>query len=233
MTSVVILQPNYVPWIGYFDLMSRADVWVWYDDVQYTKNDWRNRNVVLVSGRPRWLTIPVRSRHRFGQRVCDVEIAYATGWPRKHLRTVEQAYADRPYVRGALEVLSESFDRHHRLLADLTIELNEAISSRLGLGTSFVRSSALHDTGGERQERLIHICTLLGADTYLSGPAARAYIDLSHFTRHGIRVLYMTYDYPSGPLRPEGYNVSILDTLARLGDAGTRDQLGRSHLVGA
>jgi len=233
MTTVVILQPNYVPWIGYFDLMSRADVWVWYDDVQYTKNDWRNRNVVLVSGQPRWLTIPVRSRHLFGQPVCDVEINYATEWPRKHLRTVEQAYADQPHVRGATEVLSRSLDRHHRLLADLTIELSEAIASRLELGTSFVRSSTLHGIQDERQERLIQICGRLGADTYLSGPAARSYIEPNRFTRRGIRVMYMTYDYPSGPVRPEGHNVSILDTLARLGDAGTRDQLGRSQVVGA
>lgn len=231
MTTVVILQPNYVPWIGYFDLMSRADMWVWYDDVQYTKNDWRNRNVILAGGEPRWLTIPVRSRHRFPQPICEVEIDRATAWPRKHVLTVAQAYADQPHVSEALEVLSGSLARDDRLLADLTIGLNEAIASRLGLGASFVRSSKL-DIGGDRQERLIEICAHFGADAYLSGPAARAYIDPSGFERRGIRLGYMTYEYP-GTVHPGGHSVSILDTVARSGYAETRALLGRTPVVAA
>jgi hypothetical protein len=228
MTTVVIEQPNYIPWIGYFDLIRLSDVWVWYDDVQYTKGDWRNRNCVALDGEPEWLTVPVLNKGRFTQTIREVEIDWDQPWPRKHLGTLKRCYARASSYGEVARLLESAFARRPRFLADLTIELCESICALLGLAPRFVRSSALQPAGG-RQERLLDICRQLGATTYLSGPAARAYIDERLFADAGIALRYMVYDYPPYERGPHPFvpKLSVLDALAWLGPLGTAAFLSR------
>src|SRR5437588_7818829 len=95
--TVGIVQPSYIPWAGFFDLIRQSDVWVWYDDVQYTKRDWRNRNRIAGGTNVEWLTIPVKTKGRFAQRICDVEIDYLQPWARRHLETLRRWYAAAPF----------------------------------------------------------------------------------------------------------------------------------------
>jgi hypothetical protein len=217
--SVVIEQPNYIPWLGYFDLVRQASIMVWYDDVQYTKRDWRNRNRVAGAAAPEWLTIPVKTRGHFDQRICEVEIDDTQPWVRRHLGTLRRCYGGAPYYDVVQDIVVARLGAGYRLLSDLTIAVNEAICEVLGLRPLFVRSSQLPRKTLDRQERLIEICRQLAATTYLSGPAARAYIEPQRFAKADLDLRYVVYDYPpyprgEGPFLPK---LSVIDALAWLG----------------
>lgn len=220
---VVVEQPNYIPWIGYFDLIAQSDVWVWYDDVQYTKRDWRNRNLVAGEGEPVWLTIPVRTRGRYEQKILEVEIDRERPWEHKHLETLRHCYRDAPAFDEVFALVRKSLEAGHERLADLTIELNEELCRFLGLRTRFLRSSGM-GVQGDRQERLLEICRRLGAGVYLSGPAAQSYLTPEPFHREGLELRYIVYDYPPYERggRPFIPRLSILDPLFWLGPEGTR-----------
>src|SRR5438105_3264794 len=231
--TVVIEQPNYVPWIGYFDLIGQSDVWVWYDDVQYTKRDWRNRNRIAADA-AEWLTIPVITRGRFTQRICDVEIDDAQHWRRHHLESIRRCYARAPFFQPMFDVIEDALSASDRRLADLTIRLNESICALLGLQPLFKRSSQIPGPIGGREERLIRICRAVEGSVYLSGPAARAYIDPRAFAAADIELRYIIYDYPPYARGSRTFvpNLSILDVLAWLGPHGTATYLeacGRSE----
>lgn len=221
--TIVIEQPSYVPWIGYFDLMRMADVWVWYDDVQYTKRDWRNRNRVAGGGAPSWLTVPVLTKGRFHQRICDVEIDDSRPWIAQHLQTLRHCYAHAPFFHDVFAVVAGALQAGYRRLSDLTIAMNESLSRLLGLSPVFLRSSDLPSIEGKRVDRLLSICRAVGGAVYLSGPSARAYIDPLAFEREGLELRYIRYDYPpydrgAHPFVPR---LSIVDALAWLGGAAT------------
>lgn len=220
---VVVEQPNYIPWIGYFDLIAQADVWVWYDDVQYTKRDWRNRNLVAGEGEPVWLTVPVRTRGRYEQKILEVEIDRERPWEHKHLETLRHCYRDAPAFEAVFAIVRKALEAGHERLADLTIELNEELCRFLGLGTRFLRSSGMA-VQGDRQERLLEICRRLGAGVYLSGPAAQSYLTPEMFRRAGVELRYIVYNYPPYERggRPFIPRLSILDPLFWLGPEGTR-----------
>jgi hypothetical protein len=232
--TVVIEQPNYLPWIGYFDLIRQADVWIWYDDVQYTKRDWRNRNRIAAAGRAEWLTIPVKTKGRFAQRICDVELDLTQPWMRRHLESIRRCYARAPFFEPMFSIVEEAFAAGDEHLADLTIRLNQSICAEIGLSPTFLRSSELPHTQSDREERLRDLCRIVGGNVYLSGPAAREYIDPRAFAAAGIELRYIVYDYPpySRGLQSFVPNLSIIDALAWLGARGTADYLathGRSE----
>ena len=220
---VVVEQPNYIPWIGYFDLIAQSDVWVWYDDVQYTKRDWRNRNRVAGEGEPVWLTIPVRTRGRYEQKILEVEIDRERPWEHKHLETLRHCYRDAPAFEDVFAIVQKTLEAGHERLADLTIELNEELCRFLGLRTQFLRSSGM-GVQGDRQERLLEICRRLDARVYLSGPAAQSYLTPEPFHRAGLELRYIVYDYPPYERggRPFIPRLSILDPLFWLGPEGAR-----------
>ncbi|HEX7681289.1 MAG TPA: WbqC family protein, partial [Thermoanaerobaculia bacterium] len=173
--TVVIEQPNYLPWIGYFDLIRQSDVWVWYDDVQYTKRDWRNRNRIAADV-AEWLTIPVKTKGRFSQSICEVEIDDVQPWRRHHLESIRRCYSRAPFFAPMFQAIEQVLLAGDTLLAELTVRLNQSICALLGLRPVFVRSSRLPRPAGGREETLIEICRAVGGNVYLSGPAARAYI---------------------------------------------------------
>jgi hypothetical protein len=221
--TVVIEQPNYIPWLGYFDLIRQSDVWVWYDDVQYTRRDWRNRNRVAGRATPEWLTIPVKTKGSFSQLISDVAIDDSEDWRRRHLGTLRRCYGAAPFFEIVHDVVGSAIGAGHERLADLTIALNEAICALLRLTPRFERSSRMNGEKSGRQERLIEICAGVGGTTYLSGPAARAYIDPWRFADAGIDLRYISYNYPQYPRGDAGFiaNLSIVDALAWLGPDGT------------
>src|SRR5438105_1854666 len=155
--TVVIEQPNYLPWIGYFDLIRQSDVWVWYDDVQYTRRDWRNRNRIAADS-AEWLTVPVKTKTRFTQRIADVEIDDAQPWRGRHLGSIRRCYARAPFFEPMFAVVEEALAAGDTGLVDLTIRVDEAICALLGIQTSFVRSSRMQVANVQREERLVDLC---------------------------------------------------------------------------
>lgn len=217
----VILQPSYVPWRGYFDQIRRADVFIFYDDVQYDKHGWRNRNQIKTATGKQWLTIPVLSQGvTQGKQIREVEIDWRTAWPGKHLKALTSSYSKAPYFKDYLPMLEAFYGRHDSHIVEFAIETTVKIASELGMkNTSFVRSSDLGGIDGQRTDRLIQILRHVGADHYISGPSARAYIEDSKFQEAGIQLEYMEYVYPEYPqlYPPFDPQVSILDLLFMTG----------------
>lgn len=195
---VVVLQPSYLPWLGYFDQMRRADVFVYYDDVQYDRGGWRNRNRIRTHQGWQWLTVPVKLKGRFGCLIRDAEIDNRTPWARKHLESVRQSYAKAPYSRDVLPLLESLLRRSWNGLSELNIDLTEKLANAIGLSVKTVRSSEL-GVEGSRSERLVGICKHLGATQYLTGDAAAAYLEHELFEREDIEVEYQNYRHPTYP----------------------------------
>ena len=217
--TLVVLQPGYLPWLGFFDQLRRADVFVYYDDVQYDKHGWRNRNRVKTQSGVQWLTVPVRHSGLGFPSILDVEIDRRQSWGRKHVATLRQAYSRSPHAAQYFPELEEILCRPWERLVDLDIALVDAMRRWLGWSPRIERSSEL-GIPGERSERLVRICQRFGARTYLSGSAARAYLDTALFERHGIAVEWQDYPHPvyrqlHGEFVPY---LSAIDLLLNCGD---------------
>ena len=220
MPRVAILQSNYIPWKGYFDIIHDVDIFVFYDEVQYTRRDWRNRNQIKTPQGVQWLSVPTNGTQEM--RICDVEIC-DDNWGRKHWETLRHAYGKAPHFRDYADFFEEVYLRRTwRKLSELNQTLLKEISTRfLGIQTRFVSDQDLH-AEGTKQERLLSILKHLGADAYLSGPAARSYITPAAFAEVGIELTYKNYaGYPEYPqlYPPFRHDVTILDMLFHLGKA--------------
>lgn len=235
MKTTVVLQSNYIPWKGYFDLIRDADVFVFYDDLQYTKNDWRNRNKIKALNGSEWLTIPIGGDT--SRLICDVEIKNS-GWQVKHWKTIEQNYTKTPYFALFREFFEDVYlGRQWSNLSELNQFLIVSISKDIfNLNTVF-RDSRHYKLSGRKLERLLDLVAQTGADRYISGPAAMEYIDPGCFTAVNIELVWKDYSgYPEYHQRfpPFEHGVSILDLLFNTGpDAawyiwGWREEKNRS-----
>ena len=220
--NCAILQPSYIPWRGYFHQIQKVDTFVFYDDVQYDRHGWRNRNRVKTASGAKWLTVP-HKHLGYSPAILEVEIADDARWVESHLGIVREAYKKAPFFKQYFPIFEDILRRRHRHLADLTIDLTVAFAGELGLtGKKFLRSSTL-GIGGNKTDRLIAILTALGATHYVSGPSARDYIEPEKFANANIGLEYMVYDYPEYPQLHGAYDpqLSILDLLFMTGkDAG-------------
>jgi hypothetical protein len=223
---VVILQPSYIPWRGYFDQIRRADLFIFYDDVQYDKHGWRNRNQIKSPQGKQWLTIPVHSAGvTQGLNIKDVKIDWSKPWPKNHLKALTISYNKAPYFKKYLPLLETFYSRHDDSIADFTIETTKALAGELDIRqTRFMRSSELAGIDGRRTERLIQILAKVGATHYISGPSARDYIEQEKFEAAGITLEYMTYDYPEYPqlYPPFDTYVTIMDLLFMTGEVAPK-----------
>jgi hypothetical protein len=218
--NCAILQPSYLPWRGYFDQIRRSDVFVFYDDVQFDRHGWRNRNRVKTANGSVWLTVPVRKKGSVEQGIPinEIEIDDSNRWHRKHLATLRQAYAQAPYLDRYMPVLERHLLDPPAKLVDLTLGLTIDLARVLDLDATFMRSSEI-GVSGDRTERLVGILESIGATHYLSGPSARSYLDEDQLDRAGIELEYMDYTYPEYPQLhpPFDPQVSIVDLLFTLG----------------
>lgn len=212
---VAIVQSSYIPWKGYFDLIRAADEFILLDDVQFTKRDWRSRNRIKTKDGLYWLSIPVLTRGRYDQRISDTTIADAS-WSERHWRTIHDAYARTPFFDAYAAPVRAFYESPvSERLSDVNRSLIEAMCGALGITTPIRWSSEYHPAEG-RNERLIDLCVKAGASHYLSGPAARGYIDEAAFARAGVEVHFVDYsgypEYPQ-PFPPFEHAVSALDMI--------------------
>lgn len=218
MKTVVVLQSNYIPWKGYFDLIHDADVFIFYDDVQFTKNDWRNRNKIKTPLGAEWITVPTGTvKDRL---ICEVEMKDAS-WQVKHWKTIQHNYGRCTYFSRYKEFFEDAYlNRKWNNLSDLNQYLVCAISREfLGMTTQF-HDSREYGASGHKLERLLELVAKAGAERYISGPAAKTYIDPARFSDAGIELVWKDYSgYPTYPQRfpPFDHGVSILDLLFNVG----------------
>jgi hypothetical protein len=226
LLKCVILQPSYIPWRGYFHQIQKADVFVFYDDVQYDDRGWRNRNRIKTERGVRWLTVPVRSRGNQveGIPIKDIRIAWERAWADKHWATIRHSYGKAPFFKRYAPLVEAFYKRRDERLADLTIHMSIALAAELGIqSTRFLRSSSLL-ASGTRTDRLLSLLKAVGSDHYISGPSAREYIDQAKLDAARVTVEYMDYDYPQYEQLHPPYEarVSILDLLFMKGPESGR-----------
>lgn len=223
MKKVVVLQSNYIPWKGYFDLIHDADVFIFYDDVQFTKNDWRNRNKIKCPQGTQWLSIPVgteKNRH-----ICEVTLN-EKNWQKTHWETIRQQYGKCEYFSRYQPFFEQIFlHTEWTNLSSLNQQLIKKISSQiLCIETEFGDSRAFELTG-QKQDRLLDLLKQTKATHYISGPAAKSYIDEFAFDAAGINLIWKDYaGYPEYNQKhaPFEHGVSILDLIFNEGPNSSR-----------
>jgi hypothetical protein len=217
----VILQPSYIPWRGYFHQIQKADVFVFYDDVQYDVDGWRNRNRIKTPSGPTWLTIPVSAKgvHSGGRRICDIRICWDRKWNETHLKSLQHSYAKAPHFSRYEALLADWYAGKPELLAEFTVSTTIRLARELGIDhPRFLRSSQM-ECSGNKTERVLSVLKQVGATHYISGPSAKAYLDVDKLAAEGISVEWMSYSYPDYPqlYPPFDPQVSILDLLFSTG----------------
>ena len=218
--TLVVLQPGYLPWLGFFDQMRRSDVFIYYDDVQFDKHGWRNRNRIKApGGTPHWLTVPVLHSGRNWPAILEVEIDNRTPWARKHVGTLKQFYGEAPHLRHYLPALEEMLERRWTLLVDLDLAVTDLICGWLRLERRMLRASEL-GISGKQSERLLALCQHVRARRYLSGNSAKDYLDTELFARHGIEIEWQDYVHPVYPQQHGDFvpYLSIVDLLFNCGE---------------
>jgi len=219
MKKVGILQSNYIPWKGYFDLIAAVDEFILYDDMQYTRRDWRNRNQIKTPQGVQWLTIPVKVKGRYNQTIRETEID-GSEWAASHWKSLALNYRKAPYFDDVAAFLEPIYlGGRHDFLSPLNRELTESICRYLGIATPITNSWDYHLVDGQT-ERLADLCTQARATEYISGPAAKHYIDERLFRDRGIELTWFDYSgYPEYPQLWGAFThfVSIVDLLFNCG----------------
>lgn len=217
--KVAIIQSNYIPWKGYFDLINMVDEFILYDDMQYTRRDWRNRNKIKERNGAQWITIPVQVKGKYYQKICDTIISDKE-WAHKHWSAIVHNYSRSEHFSmysGMLEHLY--FDCTYEHLSDINYRFISAICKMLDINTELSWSMD-YKLEGDKSEKLLNICKQAKAVEYISGPSAKSYIDEELFRSEGVILKYMDYSgYPeyNQLYPPFDHYVSILDLILNMG----------------
>ena len=218
--KVAIVQSNYVPWKGYFDMVNMVDEFILYDDVQYTRRDWRNRNKTKTTKGLQWLTIPVEVKGKYHQQIKDTVISDPE-WPKKHWKAIVYNYSKAKFFKDFKEQFEELYlDCGEKYLSDINYRFITAINQILGITTTISWSMDYDLSVKGNTEKLIQLCNQAGANTYLSGPSAKEYMDVKLLEDEGITLEWMDYNrYPeySQLYPPFEHRVSIIDLIFNAG----------------
>ncbi|MFT4680707.1 MAG: hypothetical protein ACI9YU_000537 [Flavobacteriales bacterium] len=216
--KLAVSQSNYVPWKGYFDLISKADIFLIYDEVQYTKNDWRNRNLIKTRKGTEWLTIPVK-QDALDQKIFETKVAFHK-WNKKHLGSLQANYAKAESFKEVNNMVFDWYGIQSDSLTEINTHFLRNICEYLEIRTKIVDSRDL-SLVGDRNDRLLDACSKVGANTYISGPAAKTYLDVDRFSQQQINVEWMEYsgyEEYSQLYSPFAHGVSILDLIFNKGE---------------
>jgi WbqC-like protein family len=229
--SAAIMQPTFLPWIGYFGLMASVDLFVFLDDVQFDKRSWQQRNRIKTPNGVLWLTVPILTRGRREQTICDAEIQPDAKFPDAMWRTIEMSFAKAPYASRYLPALHGIMADHTASIGELNIAIIEWMAREFGIATPTVRSSQT-PVASAKADRLVDLCRAHGVTDYLSPPGSKAYLDDSNaFSDAGIALDYFGYTHPEyaqlhGAFEPY---MSALDLLVNEGPKA--GEILRSGLV--
>jgi len=224
MRKVAILQSNYIPWKGYFDMIAAVDEFILYDDMQYTRRDWRNRNQIKTPQGVQWLTVPVLAKGKYHQKIRETQID-GTSWATKHWQALVQNYRCATCFHEIASWLEPLYlAKTYTYISQLNRCLIEAVCTYLGVTTTITNSWDYVLRDG-KTERLADLCTQAGGTEYISGPAARDYIDEQAFIDRGIKLTW--FDYMGYPEYPQAWGkfthgVTILDLLFHCGEHAPR-----------
>ena len=222
--TVAIHQPNWIPYLGYFDKIRNSDIFVFLDNVTYTKNDFINRNKIKTPDGWCWLTVPVVNKNILKTPICEVKINNSTNWRKKHWNSIKFNYGRAPHFEEHRDFFEKTYHSDWRLLAELNKFLIKKVCTFLGIKGIFVDASTL-DVKGSRTTLLVDICEALEADTYLSGIAGKNYIRHDLFEQKNIDITFQEFKSPTYPQLHGDFipNLSIIDYLLNCGGENLND----------
>jgi len=224
MKRVAIVQSNYIPWKGYFDMIASVDEFILYDDMQYTRRDWRNRNQIKTPRGVQWLTVPVLVRGKYHQKIRETEID-GVDWAAAHWQALVQNYKRALFFEAVAAMLEPIYtSEHYTHISGLNRRLIEQVCAYLGVKTKITNSWDYTLADG-KTERLAELCQQAGGTEYISGPAAKDYVDEKVFSDLGIKLTW--FDYAGYPEYPQlwgefTHGVTILDLLFNCGKDSPR-----------
>ena len=201
MNLLAIMQPTFLPWIGYFDLIDQVDIFVFYDDVQLSRRSWQIRNRIKTPSGELYLTIPVKkSKSRDDLLICESEISYEENWQNKHMKCIEANYKKSMYFSTIFPFLLTHYEKKHALLSLFNADFITSVSEKIGITSKFITSSQLSDIDGIKDIRLASICMKLSSNEYLSPQGSANYIESQspggQLTKENIALYYHFYEYP-------------------------------------
>jgi hypothetical protein len=229
--KAVIVQPFYLPWIGYYGMIDQADSFVFADNLQFVKKSWQRRNKIKTNNTPKWLSVPVVGKYR--QNINEIVINYSMKWKHKnsflnwkqnHWNSISNAYSKAPYFDDYKDDIKEIYSNDSKMLSDFDIYTVEKISELLGLNIpEFIRSSDMDNAEGKKVDFILNVCNELGADEYISGPAAKNYIDYNAFQKFKqdkVELFWFEYSHPVYPQIGNEFlpYLSIIDLLFNTGE---------------
>lgn len=228
---VAIIQPCFIPWRGHFHIIQQCDTFVFFDDVQFERRSWHNRNIIKTANGKQWITVPVFTKGKFLQKINEVKINHELDWQKKILNSVYFSYKKAPFFDRYYDWFAEQINKPWEYISDLGIHLTYEIGDKLGIKTRYVKSSDLDILPQYKKlERILEICRKLDATKYISGPKAKDYIrsDMP-FRKLGIELIYQEYDYPKYPQLYGDFEscVSVIDLLFNNGDKSPEFIWGR------
>ncbi len=214
-------QPQFMPWLGYFDKMRSCDLFVLLDSVQYKRNEWQNRNRILTTQGPQWLTVPVL--HTFGQRIDETLLNNTTNWKRKHLHTLAQNYGRAEGFAKLMPRIEKMYAPNHEVLSQVNLASLRLLAEELRVTTRQVLLSE-NEVEGSASLRLVNLCKKFGTDTYLAGAGGMDYMDMTLFAQAGIKVIFQDYRHPVYRQRGPEFtpNLSALDLVFHTGTAAAQ-----------
>ncbi len=220
MKKILITQSNYIPWKGYFDAINSVDEFIVYDDMQYTRRDWRNRNRIKTKDGAQWLTIPVEVKGKYFQKINETLVS-DPDWGINHWKTIQYNYHKAPYFNSYKDMFEEAY-RNIKVknLSEINFQFIRLVCSVLGINTAIGFSSDF-ELKEDRTERLVDICKKQGASDYYTGPAAKAYMNENYFADAAIKIHYLDYSgYPEYHQLFDkfAHDVSIIDLLFNEGE---------------
>jgi len=224
MKRIAILQSNYIPWKGYFDIINSVDEFVIYDDAQYTRRDWRNRNIIKTKNGPKWITVPVEVKGKFKQKIRETRIA-DRNWALKHWELIKRNYSNAPYFLDYADLFELTYNQSMKLkfLSDVNKLFINVINSILGI-TTIITDTSDFRMEGNKTEKIISICKQANADIYVTGPTAINYINEKLFSEAQIFIKWANYkgypEYEQG-YPPFEHAVSIIDVIFNCGNSST------------
>ena len=230
---VAALQPGYLPWLGFFEQMYQADVFVIYDEVQYDKRSWRNRNRIRTADGWCWLTVPVLTKGVFTQKITEVRVNNDLPWKRKHWKALLVNYQNTPYFKKYADFFEDVYKKNWEYLQDLDVEIIKYIKDDLGIRAPLDFLSS-HEIEGASTTRVVNLLLKLGADEFYNGAAGRRFFDEELFRKNNIRLIYQDYNHPVYKQRFPGFipHLSIVDLMFNHGPESLDILTGKKKVPG-
>lgn len=218
--KIAIMQPTYLPWLGYFNLIKTSDKFVFFDDVQFAKRSWQQRNRILLNGKEKMLTIPVLSKGKFNQCINEALTDDSLNWKKSHLLIIKSAYSKHPHGKNMIDLMEFCYNNTSNNLSDINTTIIIQLAKKIGLQTEFLFSSSLQ-ASGKKSDYLLQICKELNASTYLSALGSKEYIEQEGlFASSNIEVIYQHFELKEyRQIKAQEFcpYMSIIDLIANVG----------------